>query len=409
LSDIEDERKEADGELVKTYDLQESAASMDRESLEEIATFAEEDKFDILGVWKLDRLTRASPWDTIMYLDRLREAGVILYAHTHGYFEWDNLYDFEMLARRVIFAREWYQRIIEGGRDGQQELLEEGKWPFGTPPHGYTKDDDQVIMFTENGKEINQEISQLYLAHENMERVETEINERHEKDISITQIRNILQNPILVGDLTLEGQTVRHDEGLKVIGREKFEKIQNIREKYSSTPSNARDIPEAIDRAANRFGVEYVTDLIDSIGIQCRKCGSELRHNGSIVQWNTKLRKYACTNDGCDHEGPLLKQTEFDELHQTLPLRCPYCPSTDCYEVEERSSGFWKYKYTCVNCGESFASDASPNKIRQAMEKPTLAFKWDGKTDPPQNEETESESTTESEVPDQSQKTFAAY
>ncbi|MFB6188220.1 MAG: recombinase family protein, partial [Halobacteriaceae archaeon] len=91
LSNINEEREKADGKLVKTYDLAESAASMDRDSLEEIVELAEADKFDILGIWQLDRLTRASPWETIIYLNRLREAEVILYSNRHGYFEWDDL------------------------------------------------------------------------------------------------------------------------------------------------------------------------------------------------------------------------------------------------------------------------------------------------------------------------------
>lgn len=409
LDNLKSEVDEVDGNIVKKYDLTESAASMDRDSLEEIASLAEEDKLDVLGVWKLDRLTRASPWETILYLNRLREEDVILYAHTHGYFEWENLYDFEMLARRVVFAREWYQRIIEGGREGQLEKLEEGKWPFGSTPHGYTTNNDQVIKLTEKGKEINHDIAQLYLECENMKQVHKEINEQYEKSVSLSQIRNILQNPLLVGELTLEDQVVVRDESLQVIGREKYERIQEIREKHSSSPSSTRDIPEPVDRAAYRFGVEYVLDIIDSIDTQCRECGSDLQPNGTTDRWGTTLRKYRCMNEDCGYEGPLLKQTEFDDLHQTLPLRCPLCPGTNRFEVEKRTSGFWEYKYACESCGTTFALDVPPGKFKRAMENPKLKFKWDNDTDSSEDDQEENDRAANSEKTERSQKTLTAY
>jgi DNA invertase Pin-like site-specific DNA recombinase/DNA-directed RNA polymerase subunit RPC12/RpoP len=401
LEKLKEEVERTDGEIVKTYDLTESAASMDRDSLEETAELAEEDKFDVLGVWKLDRLTRASPWETIRYLDRLRKAGVILYAHTHGYFEWDDLYDFEMLARRVVFAREWYQRIIENGREGQVKDLEAGRWPFGNPPYGYETNDDKEIRLTEKGEEVIRGIVELYLDYEDMGDVEEEISDRYDDNVSVAQINNILQNPIIVGNLTLKDTVVAREEKLRVIDDETFKEVQEIQEENSSSPSNTRDIPEQIDRAVNRFGVQFVLSILDSVGVQCRKCGSDLKPNGTTQRRGTTVRKYKCTSEECGYEGPLLKQTEFEEIHQTLPLRCPYCPGTERFTVERRDGGFWKYLYKCENCGKSLGSDVSPSKIKRAMENPRFAFKWGGKTDPPQ--EDDDDTTDESDIDDDEQ------
>ncbi|MFB6188219.1 MAG: recombinase family protein [Halobacteriaceae archaeon] len=241
------------------------------------------------------------------------------------------------------------------------------------------------------------------------------INDRYDENISKKQIDNILQNPILVGDLTLEGEVVSHEEDLKVISHEKFKEIQDIREQRSSSPSDTRDIPEPVDRAANRFGVEYIVDIIESIDIQCRKCGSDLKKKGTTERRGTTVRKYVCTNDDCGYEGPLLKNPEFDDLHQTLPLRCPYCPGTDVFEVVQRSAGFWEYKYICNNCGESFASNASPDKIRRGMEHPGIRFEWNRETNcsPAENTESEeskeSEENSEPEKTEESQNTIADY
>lgn len=397
LENLKEEVEKTDGEIVRTYDLTESAASMDRDSLEEIAELAEEDKFDVLGVWKLDRLTRASPWETIRYLDRLRKAGVTLYAHTHGYFEWDDLYDFEMLARRVVFAREWYQRIIENGREGQLKDLEAGKWPFGDPPYGYETNDDKEIRLTDKGEEVIRAIVEHYLDYEDMEDVEEEINDRYDEDVSEAQISNILQNQIIIGNLTLKDTVVAREEKLRVIDDETFEEVQEIREENSSSSSDTRNVPEQIDRVANRFGVQFILSILDSIGVQCRKCGSDLKPNGTTQRWGTTVRKYKCTNEECGYEGPLLKQAEFEEIHQTLPLRCPYCPGTERFTVERRDGGFWKYLYKCENCGKTMGSDVSPSKIKRAMENPRFAFKWDRKTDSPQADEEDDDDDTDDE------------
>jgi DNA invertase Pin-like site-specific DNA recombinase/DNA-directed RNA polymerase subunit RPC12/RpoP len=395
LEKLSEEVRRVDGEIVKTYDLVESAASMERDSLEEIRDLAEDDKIDVLGVWKLDRLTRASPWDTLLYLNQLREEDVILYAHTHGYFEWDDLYDFEMLTRRVVFAREWRQRIVEGGREGQVRKLEQKKWPFGATPHGYTTDEDQFISLTEKGEEINHDIVQLYLECESMKAVHDEINDRYEESVSESQISNILQNPLLAGELTLKNEVVAVDEDLQVIDRETFEDVQKIRERNSSASSNTRDIPEAVDRAAHRFGVEYVLEIIDSIDIQCRKCGSDLRKNGTTERWGTTLRKYACVNKDCGYEGPLLKQTEFDDIHQTLPLRCPLCPGTNRFRVENHSEGSWEFTYECSTCGTTFGLDSPPGKLKRAMENSEIRFRWDQATGPSESEQNISEGTSD--------------
>jgi DNA invertase Pin-like site-specific DNA recombinase len=381
LENLKEEVEKTNGEIVKTYDLTESAASIDRDSLEEIAKLAEENKFDVLGVWKLDRLSRASPWETIRYLDRLRKAGVTLYAHTHGYFEWDNLYDFEMLARRVVFAREWYQRIIENGHEGQVKLLEAGKWAFGDPPYGYETNGDKEIRLTDKGEEVIAAIVELYLDCENMEDVEEEIDDRYDEDVSESQISNILQNQIIIGNLTRKDNIVARKEKLRVIDDETFEEVQKIREENSSSSSNTRNIPEPIDRAVNRFGVEFILSVLDSVGVQCRKCGSDFKPNGTTKRRGTTVRKYTCTNEECGYEGPLVKQTEFEDIHQTLPLRCPYCPGTNRFTVERRDGGFWRFLYECENCGKSMGSDVSPCKIKRGMKNPRLAFKWGEKTD----------------------------
>ena len=68
LENLKKEVEEMGGEIVKEFERAESAANMDRESLNEVLRMAEDGRYRILGLWKLDRLTRADPWESIEYI-----------------------------------------------------------------------------------------------------------------------------------------------------------------------------------------------------------------------------------------------------------------------------------------------------------------------------------------------------
>jgi len=95
---------------------------------------------------------RADPWEGMEYLKQLKQADVTLYVGTHGYFDYDDMFDFRILVQQVLFSRKWFERIRENAKNGQISKLEKGKWPFGTPGYGYAKDDDSKI-YLENEKE----------------------------------------------------------------------------------------------------------------------------------------------------------------------------------------------------------------------------------------------------------------
>ncbi|MCU4752637.1 recombinase family protein [Halobacteria archaeon AArc-curdl1] len=433
LENLRKEVEASDGTIKKEFEVAESAATVNRESLDKVATLAEDNEIDVVGVSKLDRLTRADPWETFDYLKRLREAEATLYADTHGYFDWDDLYDFPMLVRQVVFSREWYQRIRDNARDGQVDKLVQGKWPFGKPPFGYLKDDKGYVHLTEIGKEIIPEIFKLYVRKENRAEVKRIINDRYdledpltdaeedllsdtqkdlikdseEDSLSDSQIKTILQSRLCMGQLALEGEVISDEPQLAVIDLEIFNGAQELLEDNSSTPSGTRAIPEPIERTARRFGEEYVLTLIDSIDTRCRKCRGEIEPNGDIERWGIKLKNYVCQE--CNHQGPLLTQEEFNELHDTLPLRCPSCPETETFEIEENQGGDWEYSYTCSHCDNSFGSDLLPGKYRRAFELPDLAFDCvdDGSddqepTDPEDDEDADDDS-------DLSQATFTDF
>jgi DNA invertase Pin-like site-specific DNA recombinase/transposase-like protein len=384
IEDVNRECQRADGEVVCELDLAESGTSIERESLDEVAKKGEEGLVDILGVSKFDRLMRADPWKSLEYLRRLKEANVILYVDTHGYFDYDDLYDFQSLVRQVVFAREWFERLKENAEDGQIEKLEDGRWPFGNPPYGYEKkegendDDDGDKLFLKPGyDEVLSAMFRSYQEKECLSDVCDVIEQQYDvKEPSDWQVGNILENKLCLGELTLTGEVVARKAELAVVDKDTFREVQTIRYDQRSKPGDAQAVPEAVNRAAREFGAEYVTNLVDSIEIRCRKCGSEMRKNGTEERYGTTVQKYRCKDDDCRYQSPLLTKEEFDKFHGTLPTRCPWCPSTGTFDITPLSNSNWDFKYNCKVCDSTFAADKVEGKYERAANNPDLEFSW---------------------------------
>lgn len=378
LESVRDECDRADGTVECEYELAESGTTTRRDSLDEIAVKGEEGDIDVLGISKFDRLMRADPWESFAYLKRLKEANVTLYVNTHGYFDYEDIYDFQMLVRQVVFAREWFERLKENAESGQISKLEKGKWPFGELAYGYEKDEDDYIHLQQNREEVLASVFREYQEEKNLKAVRENIEEQIEfqEHPSKSQVKTILQNPLCIGELRLKDQVVAREPELAVIDRETFQKVQRIRRDQSNKPAQANEIPDPVERAGRDFGVEYVISLVDSLGKQCRKCGGELRKNGSEERWGTTVQNYRCKNEECQYQGPLLTKREFDAIHQTLPTRCPWCPATERFDITRTPDAEWEFTYECKNCDCAFASNIVKGKYKRAMNNPELRFDW---------------------------------
>ena len=88
-----------------------------------------------------------------------------------------------------------------------------------------------------------------------------------------------------------------------------------------------------------------------------------------------------------------MNESELKKLHQTLPLRCPYCTATEEFEATElRQAGTkFDYKYTCNLCEYSFGSDMQPDQLRRMLNHPALKFSITGNSEDQNDGEFESD------------------
>ncbi len=368
-----------DGTVSEVESIVESAKTMDRESLDELLELAENDEIDAIGVMDIDRLTRAPVFEAVNFYQKMKESGCLLYATSIGFVDWDDLNDIQPLLNQTVFARKWFLRIKEGSAGSIISDLEDGKYPRGKTPIGFETDDEHNIWIVEDEREFMYRVFQTYVRVQNRAEMRRKMNkwrrEQGMEELSDSRYKTLLQSPLCIGHLRFKDQLVSVKPELRVVDEETFHRAQEILRERRPSDEGEQDLPEYIARAADRYGLDYIMSILESFEPRCRECGDGvLRPNGSTELNGVPLRKYRCQE--CNYQGPLLKPTEVNEIHQTLPLRCPFCPTTEWFDVE-KIEGFDEYRYTCKVCDHSFKHSTPPNKIERAFNSPNEKFDMD--------------------------------
>jgi DNA invertase Pin-like site-specific DNA recombinase len=379
LEALQDAVESIDGTVVEILEAEESAAEIERNQLNKALQMANNDEYDILAVYEVDRLSRADPWDTIRYLTDLQQSGITLYCDSHGYIDWDEHYDFEILSREAVFANRWLNRLRQGRVDGVKKHLKAGQWPFGgEPPMGYYTDDENKLRLDDAYADIIPEVFEIYLETENRSETQRQINTQLEEaglpTITYPQVKTILTSQLVLGRLEYAGEVITTDSTLKTVEKSLFHEVQALLSNQG-TRSESTSKPDFLEAAVDRFGVDFVMRLIDSFQpFRCRSCDGDLERHGSTEVWGISMPNYRCQE--CDYQGSLINEAELNNLHQTLPLRCPYCTATeefDACKLREAGTKF-AYQYTCNVCEYTFGSDMQPDKLRRMLNHPVLKF-----------------------------------
>ena len=371
---LREEIKKAEGEIVKSFTGVESAASADRETLNEIVALAQEGKIDVFGAYKFDRITRAYPMESAEFFVDLHKAGVTIYIEKEGYLDLNSLSDFQLCAQKIANARERYDEIIEGAKESQIRGLKQGKYLYGEPHFGYTKDDEDNLLRTSDGEDIIPRIFEVYIEIENRSKTVDIINDEFDlsegNKLTNARIKTVLESRICIGELCHKDTLITEKPEIGVISKEKYCQAQKIADERRSTPTQEETWPEWTSELAKRYNVEVLVSMIGSLQARCRKCDGELIRNGTCERRGVTEPNYECKD--CNYQGPLLTQREFDCLHSMAPMRCPECIAVDDFEYEESEYGRWNYLVTCNVCECSFGTDSKPEKYERALEQSCL-------------------------------------
>lgn len=224
-----------------------SGSNMDRPGLQSLIKDSESGKFDMVLVYKLDRLSRSQK--DVLYLveDVFDKHGVAFSSMTEN-FETSSPFGKAMLGILAVFAQLERSQIRERTMMGKDSLAQEGKWHGGKwVPIGYDYEGGLLKVNEYEAMQIR-EIAKLFVERTPVRTIATMMTEKgylHKYgEWEAKTIRRVLSNPINLGlikhrdrlypglhDAILEQQTF--DE-IKVIMDERKEKYNATYRPYKS-------------------------------------------------------------------------------------------------------------------------------------------------------------------------------
>ena len=294
-----------DWQVYKIYtDAGYSGSNMDRPGLQSLIKDSEENKFDMVLVYKLDRLSRSQK--DVLYLveDVFDKHGVFFSSMTEN-FDTSTPFGKAILGILAVFAQLEREQIRERTMMGKQARAEEGKW-HGSKwiPIGYDYKDD---MLTPNEYETMQikEVVDLFLKKtpvRAIERIMTEKGYKHKYgEWEAKTIRRVLSNKVNIG---------------MIKKRDKY--YQGIHEPILSQETYDQ-IMEIMNERKEQYGTTYkpFTSLLGGM-IYCKHCGGKYTRqqntNGTLYYTcysRSKKVKKMVKDPNCKNKNFKLPELDF--------------------------------------------------------------------------------------------------
>lgn len=394
-----------DGELIDSIQTEESATTLDRDSIDEIVSDAEAGNYDVLGLPTLDRLTRADPWDAIDLMRTLYENDVIICTAYYGPYDWDDLQDFRRLANDIAFSREIVVKIKNGQKRGFSTRLKNRKWPFNkTPPTGFEIDDDLKLYLKDGIEKIAPAVFDIYTEGKSEADTKDEVNkevlpEGDFEELTEAQISSILKNRMFRGELRYDGKVYAEVDEFELISENDFQQAVETRQQNSPTYSSEDSVSEPLDsldhveKHAKRFGAHHTfLNILTRFVPHCDECDAAMDWDGTSTgqALGVNVPRFEC--EECDNKRNIPSKEELKAMHQVLPYRCPYCVGTEEFTIRpiKQAGAKFDYIHECEVCGHTWGSNMSCNKLKRFLDHPELGFSLNDETpnsyEPPEDD-----------------------
>lgn len=196
---------EIDHSVIKYYiDEGISAKNLNRDGIKSLINDVEDNKIDVVYIYKLDRLSR-SVTDVYNMIEMFTKQKCNLVAIM------DNI-DVNSANGRLfvwilaIIAQWERETIMERTRDGVQEMVNQGKWPYGSKPYGYNKTDELKLVFNDLEVIYIKFINRKAREGITIKEIENLIMEKFNIVITADRIKDIIKKEWYYGQFTFHGQ-----------------------------------------------------------------------------------------------------------------------------------------------------------------------------------------------------------
>lgn len=267
-----------------------SAKDMDRNDLQRMLNDARQKKFDVIVVYKLDRLTR-SVLDLYKILAELDERGIMFKSVTEVY---DTTTATGRLFITLVAALAQWERenLAERVYFGMEEMASQGKRPGGTVCYGYKTIGNGNLVPDEVQSRVVQKIFDMYEKNQGIRPIQLYLESEKvpppKKHWSTTTINYILRNPFYIGklrwNLRKRGKGKTHNEMIvpgkhePIISETQFYRVQKL-----------------LDLRRSVAPVAATSDFMFSGLLRCGKCGYSMSGTSRTYK-SVRTKYYACVN-----------------------------------------------------------------------------------------------------------------
>lgn len=207
-----------------------SGSSLDRPGIAALIDGVESGKFDVVLVYKLDRLSRSQK-DTLFLIEDVFMANKTDFVSMQESFDTTTIYGRAMVGILSVFAQMERETIAERTLMGRAGRAETGLWHGGgTHPIGYDYVDGALVVNKEEARQVR-EVYDLFAAGFSV----TEISRRmdgcqtkHGDWSHTSTVGNVLDNPLYAGTVHFDGVQGpgKHDA---IIPRDVDKKVKAMR------------------------------------------------------------------------------------------------------------------------------------------------------------------------------------
>lgn len=184
-----------------------SGASLDRPGITALMEAVKTGEFDVVLVYKLDRLSR-SQRDTLFLIEDVFMANSTDFVSMQESFDTTTIYGRAMVGILSVFGQMERETITERTLMGRAGRAEEGLWHGGgTDPIGYDYVDGELVPNEEEAEQIR-DVYAMYAAGLSVSEISRRMDGRQTKhgDWSHTStVGNVLDNPLYAGVIHFDG------------------------------------------------------------------------------------------------------------------------------------------------------------------------------------------------------------
>lgn len=209
-----------------------SGSSLDRPGISQLVDGVEAGDFDVVLVYKLDRLSRSQK-DTLFLIEDVFMANDVDFVSMQESFDTTTIYGRAMVGILSVFAQMERETIAERTLMGRSGRAEEGYWHGGgTEPIGYKYVDGLLQICPDEAPQVRQ-VYELFAAGFSVSEISRRMDgfqTKHGDWSHTSTICNVLDNPLYSGTVHFDGvrSSGKHDA---IVSKDLDSRVKSRRER----------------------------------------------------------------------------------------------------------------------------------------------------------------------------------